>query len=57
LSGDVQLLDAKPAAEPQFAPASADGERMTRLEEEIASLRKDLADLRQQFAQFRKGFE
>jgi hypothetical protein len=57
LSGDVELLDAKPAAEPQFAPASTDGERMAHLEEEIASLRKDIADLRQQFAQFRKEFE
>jgi len=57
LAGDVELFDAKPAAEPQSTPASADGERMTRLEEEIASLRKDLADLRQQFAQFRKEFE
>ena len=57
LSGDIEVLDAKPEAEPQFAPASAADERMARLEEEIASLRKDLADLRQQFAQFRKEFE
>src|SRR6266849_6666520 len=57
LSGDVEVLDAKPAAEPQLAPASAGGERIGRLEEEIALLHKDLADLKQQFAQFRKQFE
>jgi len=57
LSGDVEVLDAKPAAKPQLAPASADGERIGRLEEEIALLHKEIADLRQQFAQFRKQFE
>src|SRR6266849_8853498 len=57
LAGDVEVLDAKPAAEPQLAPASAGGERIGRLEEEIALLHKEIADLKQQFAQFRKQFE
>jgi uncharacterized protein len=57
LSGDIELFEAQPAGEQQLAPASADGDRMARLEEEIASLRKDIADMRQQFAQFRKEFE
>ncbi len=57
LSGDVEMLDAEPAAQPQLAPASTGGERIGRLEEEIALLHKEIADLKQQFAQFRKQFE
>ncbi len=64
LAGDVEGLDAKPAAEPQITPASADGQRMAHLEREVADLRndvadfqKEVADLKQQFAQFKKQFE
>ena len=64
LSGDVEEWDAKSVAEPQLPPASADGERITHLEKEVAALRndvadsqKEIADLRKEFAQFRKQFE
>jgi uncharacterized protein YceH (UPF0502 family) len=64
LSGDVEVLDAKSAAEPQPAPASADREAIAHLEKEVAALRRDvagfqteIADLKQQFANFRKQFE
>jgi uncharacterized protein YceH (UPF0502 family) len=64
LSGDVEEWDAKSVAEPQFPPASADGERIAHLEKEVAALcndvadfQKEIADLRQEFAQFRKQFE
>ena len=64
LSGDVGEWDAKSVAEPQLPPASADGERITHLEKEVAALRndvadsqKEIADLRKEFAQFRKQFE
>jgi uncharacterized protein YceH (UPF0502 family) len=64
LSGDVEEVDAKPAAEPQLAASSAGEEQIARLEKEVAALRndvaefqKEIADLRQEFAQFRKQFE
>jgi len=64
LSGDVGVLDAKSAAEPQPAPASADREAIAHLEKEVAALRQEVAgfktevaDLKQQFANFRKQFE
>jgi len=64
LSGDVEVLDAKPAAEPLPAPASADREGLAHLEKEVAALRQDVAgfqsevaDLKKQFADFRKQFE
>jgi hypothetical protein len=64
LSGDIELSDAKPAAEPQPAPVSAQGEGNAHLEKEVAALRQDvtslqkeIAELKQQFANFRKQFE
>ena len=64
LSGDIEEAEAKPAAEPRPILASASGERIAHLENEVAALRKEVADsqkeiaeLRQQFAQFRKQFE
>jgi uncharacterized protein YceH (UPF0502 family) len=64
LAGDVEVLDARPAAEPQPAPAPADREAIAHLEKEVAALRRDvagfqteIADLKQQFANFRKQFE
>ncbi len=36
---------------------SADGDRITRLEEELSDVRKEIADLRQQLGNFRKQFE
>jgi uncharacterized protein len=64
LSGDVETVHAKPAAEPQFVPSSADREGNAHLEKEVAALRQEVAafhaevaDLKQQFANFRKQFE
>ena len=66
----IQLLsgDAEPASSPveREAPSTARqqniettdvGDKLVRLESEIAELRRDIADLRQQFAAFRKQFE
>ena len=70
LSGDANLRDnvesfeAKPETKESAAAISADGNRITHLEEEIASMRKEvsdfhkeISDLKQQFAQFKKQFE
>jgi uncharacterized protein YceH (UPF0502 family) len=59
-SGDVVQAEPEPRA--HGAPtASAEhalgGDRMSKLEEEIAALKNEIADLKQQFAQFRKQFE
>ena len=55
LSGDSEEADAA-----YLAPAGAlseDGDRVARLEEEVASLTRTVADLQEQFAAFRKQFE
>lgn len=64
MSGHLEEWDNKTAAEPPHVPASADGERMTYLEREVAALRgeveglqKEAAELKQEFATFRKQFE
>ena len=57
LAGDVAAYESKPEAETISTANSADSERISRLEGEIAALQKEIADLRQQFAQFRKQFE
>jgi uncharacterized protein YceH (UPF0502 family) len=53
-SGDIERWEA-----PTPAPdtSSADGNRITQLEEEIASLKRDVAELKQEMANFRKQFE
>ena len=60
LSGDV--VQAEPEPKAHAAPAAGaehalDGDRVSKLEEEIAALKNEIADLKQQFAQFRKQFE
>jgi len=58
LSGDVIASDA--AATPAAASAahhSADTERLSHLEEEVATLRTELAEVKQQLERFRKQFE
>ena len=60
LCGDVTGWE--PAPEPGVATGSArsgsqNGDRITRLEEEISSLREEIAELKQQLAAFRKQFE
>jgi uncharacterized protein YceH (UPF0502 family) len=57
LSGDVIEPEGKSEKEPQIATAPADGNRISILEMEVASLKDDITDLRQQFAAFRKQFE
>ena len=60
LSGDV--AQGEPGATPHAIPASPDehpldGERVEKMEEEIAALKNEIADLKEQFAQFKKQFE
>jgi uncharacterized protein YceH (UPF0502 family) len=57
LSGDVEAFEPKPEVEASATTSSADGERIGRLEEEIALLHKEVAGLKQQLADFRKQFE
>jgi uncharacterized protein YceH (UPF0502 family) len=64
LSGDVETLETKPAAEPQSIAASASREGNAHLEKEVAALRQEVAsfqaevaELKQEFAAFRKQFE
>jgi len=55
LSGDVEV--AEPAQEPAVTTASADGERIARLESEIGSLKAELAELKKELRDFQKRFE
>jgi hypothetical protein len=56
LSGEVDVAEiaARSSAPPNDL---GDGERMTRLEEEVAALRREVSELKQMFDQFRKQFE
>jgi len=56
LSGDV--VGWEPPPESRSTPSGPrDDERLTRLENEVASLQQEVADLKQQLADFRKQFE
>ncbi len=57
LSGDVAFTEPERRAQPDAGVGSVDGDRVTKLEEEIAALKNEIADLKQQFALFRKQFE
>jgi uncharacterized protein len=57
LSGDVQTQTQRAEPEAEITCGNADGERVARLENEVAALRKDVSDLKQQLAAFRKQFE
>jgi len=57
LSGDVEVLEAKSQAEATPDGVGVDGERITNLEQKVATLQKEIADLKQQFALFRKQFD
>ncbi|HEY6945423.1 MAG TPA: YceH family protein [Candidatus Acidoferrum sp.] len=57
LSGHVVQAEAPRKEERAFQSGAADGDRMRKLEEEIAALKNEIGDLKQQFAQFRKQFE
>jgi uncharacterized protein len=57
LSGDVPQAEPEPREEREAKSSSVDGDRVGKLEEEIAALKNEMADLKQQFALFRKQFE
>src|SRR5689334_7768403 len=60
LFGDVVQADPEPRAHATPAASAEhalDGDRMSKLEGEIATLKNEIADLKEQFAQFRKQFE
>jgi uncharacterized protein len=57
LSGDVQTWTPEPPSESTPLTAPTDGDRVTRIENELADLQKEIADLKQQFSSFRRQFE
>jgi uncharacterized protein YceH (UPF0502 family) len=57
LSGDVESFEVKIEFEASGTSGSADGERITSLEEKVSALQKEIVDLKQQLATFRKQFE
>jgi uncharacterized protein len=57
LCGEKPEWDAPPAPLEARAESSADSERITRLEEELAAVRREIADLKEEVASFRKQFE
>jgi len=56
LSEDVEAWKPEPESEPVAPPVSG-GDRIVRLENQVAELHEEIADLKQQFAAFRKQFE
>ena len=56
LSGEV-VAEPAPSVEPAGSADGADNERVTRLENEVASLKAEVADLKQQLQEFRRSFE
>jgi len=57
LSGDVKIQESAAIPEVVVAHNTADGERISRLENELVTLRNEVANLKQQLAAFRKQFE
>jgi uncharacterized protein YceH (UPF0502 family) len=63
LSGDAEPVsspaerEAPASARAQNAGTTIGGDKLSRLESEVAELHRDVADLKQQFAAFRKQFE
>ena len=57
LSGDVEQFEAQKKPHADLGGISVDGDRVRKLEEDLAGLKNELADLKQQFALFRKQFE
>ena len=58
LSGDVQVaVERNPEVELNSVAATADDDRIVRLEGEVASLRQEIAEIKQQFADFQKQFQ
>lgn len=57
LSGEQEVWLHEPAAEVAGAGSSAEGERIARVESEVAGLRQEVSELKTQLAEFRKQFE
>jgi uncharacterized protein YceH (UPF0502 family) len=57
LSGDVQTQAQTAAPDATITHGIPTGERIVRLENELASLRKEVAELKQQLATFQKQFD
>ena len=57
LSGDVTQTETEPERHAVSGEHSVDGDRVRKLEDEIAALKNEIAELKQQFALFRKQFE
>lgn len=56
LSGEIDVSEL-PARGAGSASGSGDNERMSRLEDEVASLHRDVSELKQQLEEFRRQFE
>jgi uncharacterized protein len=56
LSGEIDVAELQ-SQSPSPVSKSADGERISRLEEEVANLQREVRDLKQQLEEFRKQFE
>jgi uncharacterized protein YceH (UPF0502 family) len=57
LCGEVEDSLVEGARQPPRASGGGDGERIARLEGEVAALRSEVAELKLQLAAFRKEFE
>jgi uncharacterized protein len=57
LSGEVEAAELAPPRTVSASNSSADGERVSRLEEAVSVLQKEISELRQQVADFRRQFE
>jgi len=57
LSGEVVPSEPEATMNTAAREHPLDGDRVRKLEEEVASLKYEISDLKQQFAQFRKQFE
>ena len=57
LSGDTQRQASEATREVAIAHSNSSGERIGRLENEVAALQKEVSDLKQQLATFRKQFD
>ena len=57
MSGDVEVPQPESAPHAAAAVHTGDGDRVKRLEEQVASAQEEIAELKRQFAAFRKQFE
>jgi uncharacterized protein YceH (UPF0502 family) len=57
LSGDTQTRAPEATREAVSAHNNSSGERIARLENEVAALQKEVSDLKQHLAAFRKQFD